>query len=87
MNDVARQTRVAQLESELRQKFGAEIKGAPLRQILGYSSGDAFRQAVRRGQIPVHTYLYEGRRARYATALALAVWIESLEHTDKNQET
>jgi hypothetical protein len=87
VTESTREARVAQLERELRQKFGAEIKGAPLRQILGYSSGDAFRQAVRRGLIPVHTYVYEGRRARYATALALATWIESLEHAGKDQET
>lgn len=67
-----------QLTSELQRKFGPLIGGANLVQCLGYSTPSAFRQALRRGQLPVHVFTIENRRGQFAKTIDVESWIASL---------
>jgi hypothetical protein len=44
------------LEEELTLRFGPLLYGDALRQVLGYSSNDAFRQALSRKTIPIPVF-------------------------------
>lgn len=63
------------LEAELVDKYGQLIGGKDLQKALGYRSGDAFRQAVCRKKVPVHTFVIENRRGRFALACDIASWL------------
>jgi hypothetical protein len=55
------------------------IGGKDLRHILGYRSGDAFRQAVLHKRLPFPTFIPEGRRMRMARARDIARWLVSID--------
>ena len=63
------------LEIELLEKYGQLLGGSDLRKALGYRSGDAFRQAVSRKTVPVHTFIIKNRRGRFALACDIAKWL------------
>ncbi|OCG83450.1 hypothetical protein LMG667_17390 [Xanthomonas euvesicatoria] len=71
--------RAATLERWLIAKHGPFVGGKELRQLLGFDTADAFRQAVRRGTLPVHTFFEEGKRGRCARSIDLATWIAAAE--------
>jgi len=66
-------------EISLLRLYGLFISGKDLRHLLGYQTGDAFRQAVRRGNIPFPTFIPEGRRNRVARSRDIAIWLASLD--------
>ncbi|MBA6337499.1 hypothetical protein H4J57_09830 [Colwellia sp. BRX8-7] len=63
------------LEQDLLQTFGPMIYGQVLYKSLGYTSADAFRQAVSRQSVPVDTFPIEGRRGKFALTRDIAKWI------------
>jgi len=66
-------------EISLLKLYGLFISGKNLRHLLGYRTGDAFRQAVRRGSIPFPTFIPKGRRERVARTHDVASWLASLD--------
>ena len=70
---------VSDYEVSLLKLYGLFISGHDLRHLLGYKTGDAFRQAVRRGSIPFPTFIPEGRRERVARTHDVATWLHSLD--------
>lgn len=66
---------VAKLEKDLLELYGPMISGKSLVKVLGYSSADAFRQAVSRGTVPVKVFPIENRRGRFALACDIAKWL------------
>jgi hypothetical protein len=71
--------RQAELEEKLFVKYGPFVGGSALRLLLGYSTGAAFRQAVRHKRVPVTTFLQEGRQPRFASTKDVAAWIARTE--------
>jgi hypothetical protein len=71
------------LEQDLLQTFGPMIYGQVLYKSLGYTSADAFRQAVSRQSVPVDTFPIEGRRGKFALTRDIAKWIarQKIENT------
>lgn len=79
--------RVAEYEKCLLLEYGVVVGGKNLRHLLGYRTGDAFRQAVRRNQIPFPTFIPEGRRARMARTRDIAIWLASIDTESKNYKS
>lgn len=66
-------------EARLFELHGAVIGGRDLRHLLGYKTGDAFRQAAHRQTLPVSTFFLDGRRGRFAATKNVARWKASIE--------
>lgn len=65
---------------ELLNRYKCEfIGGRELREVLGYASGPAFRQAVAKKRLPVSTVFIEGRRGRQARLVDIARWMVAVE--------
>jgi len=75
--------RINEYELCLLKLYGAVVGGKELRHILGYRTGDAFRQAVRRKTLPIPTFILKGRKMRMARTHDIAVWLVSI---DENLE-
>lgn len=65
----------ALLERELAQQHGPMMTGEALRLALGYSSKDAFRQAIARKTVPIPVFGIEKRRGKFALTKDVAAWI------------
>jgi len=76
-SDVAK--RVMEYELCLIKLYGALVEGKDLRHILGYRTGDAFRQAVFCNRLPLPTFIPKGRRVRVARTHDIAKWLVSLD--------
>jgi hypothetical protein len=63
----------------LERKFGSVISGPDLWKVLGFRSGEAFRQAHHRGRVPVKTLKLPGRQGRFARVEDVAQWLESID--------
>lgn len=63
------------LEQYLVERHGLMISGDDLRRVLGYPSGDAFRQALARAIVPVPVFSLPNRRGKFALAKDVAAWI------------
>ncbi|MBD9368398.1 MULTISPECIES: hypothetical protein [Pseudomonadota] len=66
------------LEQDLLQRYGPVIGQDDLRQALGYTTLDAFRQALSRGLLPVPVFPIPHRRGKYALAKDIATWLAQL---------
>ncbi len=64
-----------QLELQLFDEHGPMMFGPALHQALGYRSSDAFRQAARRGTVPVYVFSIENRRGKFALTKDVAKWL------------
>lgn len=64
-----------ELERGLLSTYGALAGGRALAQLLGYKTQDAFRQAHRRGRLPIRTFEVEGRQGRFAAVTDIARWL------------
>jgi hypothetical protein len=71
--------RIMEYELCLIKMYGVVVGGKDLRHILGYRTGDAFRQAVRRNSLPFPTFIPEGRRVRMARTHDIAKWLVSID--------
>lgn len=63
------------LEKELTDRYGPLISGEDLRKVLGFSSMEAFRQAVSRKQIKLPVFTPANRRGKFALAHDVARWL------------
>jgi len=63
------------IEEDLFKKYGPMLTGESLREVLGYPSMEAMRQAVSRGTIPVPVFPIKNRRGKFALAKDIAIWI------------
>jgi hypothetical protein len=58
------------------------IGGKELILSLGYPSAAAFRQAQRRGQLPIEVFSIPNRRGKFALRADFAHWLNSLKSSD-----
>jgi len=58
------------------------IGGKELFLSLGYPSAAAFRQAQRRGQLPIEVFSIPNRRGKFALRADFARWLNSLKSSD-----
>jgi len=58
------------------------IGGKELFLSLGYPSAAAFRQAQRRGQLPIEVFSIPNRRGKFALRADFARWLNSLKGSD-----
>lgn len=65
----------ARLLAALVADWGYVVGSAGLRQVFGYPSQAALRQAIARGAIPVRVFELEGRKGPFALAHDLAAWL------------
>lgn len=63
---------------ELLTEFGPLISGKHLTKALGFPSQQAFRQAVRRGTVPVKVFEIAGRRGKFALTDEVECWLSTL---------
>lgn len=68
----------AALEKDLFSRHGPLIGGEALRAALGYSSMDAFRQALVRKTVPVSVFSIANRRGKFALVKDVANWLATL---------
>ena len=73
--DTEAPTLLASIEETLVRSHGVLIGGAKLISVLGYPSPEAFRQAIRRGTMPVPVFPLANRRGRFALAKDVAIWL------------
>lgn len=69
------------IAADLSSRYGPLIGGADLWRLLGYASGEAFRQATKRGCLPVPIIHIPHRRGRFALAIDIARWLGRLRET------
>ncbi|QHJ09967.1 hypothetical protein FX988_00176 [Paraglaciecola mesophila] len=74
------------IKKDLIEQHGMLVFGKTLYQVLGFTNGDAFRQAFKRGKLPVAVFELEGKRGRYALAEDIANWLASRRMTVNVQE-
>jgi hypothetical protein len=65
----------ARLLQSLIRDWGYVVGSAGLRQVLGFPTQAALRQAIARGAVPVNTFELEGRKGPFALAHDLAAWL------------
>lgn len=65
----------ARLLAALIRDWGYVVGNAGLRQVLGFSTQAALRQAVLRSAMPVPVFEIEGRKGWFARAHDLAAWL------------
>lgn len=69
------------IAADLTSRYGPLIGGTDLWRLLGYASGEAFRQAAKRGCLPVPIIRIPHRRGRFALAIDIARWLGRLRET------
>lgn len=65
----------ARLLQSLIRDWGYVVGSAGLRQVLGFPTQAALRQAIARGAVPIKTFELEGRKGPFALAHDLAAWL------------
>lgn len=63
------------LDRELTSRYGPMVSNDNLRLVLGYSSMEAFRQALSRKTIPIPVFEIENRRGKFALVKDVATWL------------
>jgi len=64
-----------QLLAQLLERYGPVLGGQDLRQVLGFPSAAAFRQAALRGTLPVPVFSVPNRRGRFALTQEVTAWL------------
>jgi len=67
------------LRDSLDRKYGPLINGKQLTSLLKFSSMAAFRQALRRGVLPVRVFDLPGRKGKFALTGDVAQWLIDIE--------
>lgn len=75
------------LEADLMAKYGPLLSGNSLREVLGYRSMDAMRQAVLRGTIPIPIFSIKHRRGKFALIKDVANWLADIRNSAPNRVT
>lgn len=63
------------LEKDMLERHGPMIANDDLREALGYTTMDAFRQALARNIVPVPVFGLPNRRGKYALVKDVAGWL------------
>jgi hypothetical protein len=63
------------LERDLMNRYGPMVSGDALRLVLGYTSGEAFRQALSRRTVPIPVFGLPNRRGKFALVKDIAAWL------------
>lgn len=63
------------LNRELTSRYGPIVSNDNLRLVLGYSSMEAFRQALSRKTVPILVFEIENRRGKFALVKDVAEWL------------
>jgi hypothetical protein len=71
--------RVNELERLLLLEFGPALRGASLRRLLGYTTANAFRQALHRRTVPVPLTMPPGASVWCAATRDVARWMATTE--------
>ena len=66
-----------EVAERLEARFGLVVSGRDLVRLLGYRTGAAFRQAVRRRSLGISTFFISGRRGRAALTIDVARWVQA----------
>jgi hypothetical protein len=66
--------------TNLHLQFGPLIGGKDLVRNLGYKSAAAFRQAVRRGTLPVEVFEIPNRRGKFALTSDIERWLAGVKN-------
>jgi hypothetical protein len=64
---------------ELLAQYGPLIGGLELAKVLNFKNMAAFRQALRRGRLPIRVFDLPGRKGKFALTQDLINWLASLE--------
>lgn len=77
----------SELEQKLLKSFGPMIYGEVLYKSLGYTTADAFRQAISRNTVPVDVFSIPHRRGKFALTPDIARWIaeQKVNHITKGE--
>ena len=65
----------SQLSQDLTERYGPVLADEDLREVLGYRTSGALRQALARGAIDVPVFRLPQRRGHYALAKDVAIWL------------
>lgn len=83
------ETQLAELAEEIRKELYSDIGpllfGKNLYTSLGFSSAEAFRQAVSRNTVPVEVFSLPNRRGKFALSRDVSLWLAS-ERLRQNKE-
>ncbi|MCZ2157004.1 MAG: hypothetical protein LC114_24435 [Bryobacterales bacterium] len=69
----------SEIAGRLSEVYGPMISGAVLWRLLGYRTAAAFRQADKRGSLPVPTFSIPNRKSRHAWTKDVSAWLAKLE--------
>lgn len=69
----------SEIAGRLSEGYGPMISGAALWRLLGYRTAAAFRQADKRGLLPVPTFSIPNRKSRHAWTKDVSAWLTKLE--------
>ena len=75
MDDTETAALATTIEAELVSRYGPMLEPTALRMVLGYSSADAFRLAVKRNVAPVPVFRIPNRRGYFALSKEVAQWL------------
>ena len=67
-------------EQRLLEIYGVVIGGDDLWKVLGLRSAASLKRHIRQKTLGLQTFTIPGRRGRYATVRAIALWAHELEH-------
>jgi hypothetical protein len=65
---------------------GPLMSGSALHRALGFQTGAGFRQAFKRGRLPIKTFRLPGRRDRFALTGDVAAWLDRLKTADESRQ-
>lgn len=68
-----------ELRHSLNQTYGPLINGEQLAALLKFPSMAAFRQALRRGVLPVRVFELRGRKGKFALTGDVVEWLIDIE--------
>jgi len=71
--------------SDLLAQYGPLISGRDLVRCLGYKSAAAFRQALKRGSLPVPVFELPNRKGKFALTSEVVRWFAALEKEVEKQ--
>ena len=74
------------LENDLLRLYGPILTGDALWRSLGYTSKEAFRQALSRGTVPVHIFSIQNRRGKFALAKDVAQFLTEQRFLTQSKE-
>lgn len=69
----------SEIGRNLSEVYGPMISGAVLWRLLGYRTAAAFRQADKRGSLPVPTFSIPHRKSRHAWTKDVSAWLTKLD--------